>query len=39
MRYATKFIRQVADAGIGDLMAYGADTHGDTQSRAFSDIL
>lgn len=32
-------MQDVADAGVGGLMAYGADIHGETQSRAFADIM
>ena len=34
-----EFMTEVARAGKGGLMAYGADIHGEGQSRAFADIM
>ena len=39
MFFGHKFMRQVADWGVGKLMAYGADIHGEGQSRAWADIM
>lgn len=39
MLYGHRFMHEVADAGVGDLMAYGADVHGESQSRAWADIM
>jgi hypothetical protein len=39
LRYGTKFMHEVADAGKGGLMAYGADIHGELTSRAYVDIM
>jgi len=37
--WGNEFMEQVAAAGRGGLMAYGADIHGEGQSRAFADIM
>lgn len=37
--YGHKLMHEVADAGVGGQMAYGADIHGESQSRAFVDIM
>jgi hypothetical protein len=39
MFYGHKFMHEVAAAGVGGQMAYGADIHGEGQSRAFIDIM
>jgi hypothetical protein len=39
MYFGHKFMHEVADAGIGNKMAYGADIHGEGQSRAWIDIM
>lgn len=39
MRYGHRFMREVADSGVGGRMAYGADVHGEGQSRAWVDIM
>lgn len=39
MRAGDRFMREVADQGIGRLMAYGADVHGEVTSQAFMDIM
>lgn len=39
MRAGDRFMREVADQGIGRLMAYGADVHGELTSQAFMDIM
>lgn len=37
--WSHKLMHEVAAEGVGGLMAYGADVHGETQSRAFADIM
>jgi hypothetical protein len=39
MLYGTRFMHDVAEAGIGGKMAYGADIHGELTSRAYVDIM
>lgn len=39
MLYGHRFMHEVADAGVGGRMAYGADVHGEGQSRAWADIM
>lgn len=39
MFYGHAFMHEVADAGVGGRMAYGADVHGEGQSRAWADIM
>ena len=39
MFYGHKFMHEVATAGVDGLMAYGADVHGEGQSRAWVDIM
>ncbi len=39
VKYGHRLMHEVADAGIGGQIAYGADIHGETQSRAFVDIM
>jgi len=39
MLYGHKFMHEVADAGVDGKMAYGADVHGEGQSRAWADIM
>ncbi len=39
MLYGHRFMHEVADAGIDGKMAYGADVHGEGQSRAWADIM
>ena len=39
MLYGHKFMHEVAAAGVGGQLAYGADIHGESQSRAFIDIM
>ena len=39
MRYGHRFMREVSKAGVGGQMAYGADVHGEGQSRAWADIM
>jgi hypothetical protein len=39
MLYAHRFMHEVAEAGVGGQMAYGADVHGEGQSRAWVDIM
>ena len=39
MYYGHRFMREVARKGIRGKMAYGADVHGETQSRAWADIM
>ena len=38
-RYGTKFMHDVARQGVNDLMAYGADIHGELTSQAYMDIM
>ncbi len=37
--FGVKAMRAAADAGIGKLLAYGADIHGELASRAYVDIM
>jgi hypothetical protein len=39
MKFGTDFMQSVADRGRGGLMAYGADIHGELNSRAYVDIM
>jgi hypothetical protein len=39
MYYGHKFMHEVAAKGVNGLMAYGADVHGEGQSRAWVDIM
>ena len=39
MFYGHKLMHEVAAAGVGGRMAYGADVHGESQSRAWVDIM
>ena len=39
MRYGTQFMHDVAKAGQGGKMAYGADIHGEMNSQAYMDIM
>lgn len=39
MRYGHRFMHDVAAAGPGGLMAYGADIHGELTSNAYIDIM
>ena len=39
MKFGTDFMHQVAAEGKGGLMAYGADIHGELNSRAYVDIM
>jgi hypothetical protein len=39
MKYGTEFMHAVAAKGKGGLMAYGADIHGELNSRAYVDIM
>jgi hypothetical protein len=39
MFYGHKFMHEVSAAGVGGNMAYGADVHGEGQSRAWADIM
>ena len=39
MLYGHRFMHEVAAAGVGGLMAYGADVHGESRSRAWADIM
>ncbi len=39
MLYGHRFMHEVAAAGVGGQLAYGADIHGESQSRAFIDIM
>ena len=39
MYYGHKFMHEVAAQGVNGLMAYGADVHGEGQSRAWVDIM
>ena len=38
-KFGVKAMRAAADAGIGKLLAYGADVHGELTSRAYVDIM
>ncbi|HVF20666.1 MAG TPA: hypothetical protein VNA14_10530 [Mycobacteriales bacterium] len=38
-KYGVKAMHEVAAEGIGKLMAYGADVHGELTSRAYVDIM
>ena len=39
MKYGTRFMHDVAAAGQGGKMAYGADIHGELNSQAYMDIM
>ncbi len=39
MNYGYKFMHKIAASGIGKRLAYGADVHGEGQSRAWVDIM
>jgi RTX calcium-binding nonapeptide repeat (4 copies)/Zinc carboxypeptidase len=39
MLYGHRFMHEVADAGVDGRLAYGADIHGESQSRAWVDIM
>ncbi|MBW3664066.1 MAG: hypothetical protein KY469_13270 [Actinobacteria bacterium] len=39
MLFGTRFMHEVAEAGIDGKMAYGADIHGELTSRAYIDIM
>ena len=39
MKYGTRFMDEVAEAGQGGKMAYGADIHGELNSQAYMDIM
>ncbi len=39
MLYGHKFMHEIADEGVNGRMAYGADVHGEGQSRAWADIM
>jgi hypothetical protein len=39
MYWGHKFMHEVASKSVGGKMAYGADIHGESQSRAFVDIM
>ena len=39
MLYGTRYMEKVAEEGIGGLMAYGADIHGELTSNAYMDIM
>jgi hypothetical protein len=39
MLYGHRFMHEVAAAGVDGKMAYGADVHGEGQSRAWADIM
>jgi hypothetical protein len=39
MLYGHRFMHEVSAAGVGGQMAYGADVHGEGQSRAWADIM
>ena len=39
MFYGHKLMHEVAAAGVNDLMAYGADVHGELTSNAYVDIM
>ena len=38
-KYGYRFMRKIARSGIGRRLAYGADVHGEGQSRAWVDIM
>src|SRR3954453_4201227 len=38
-RYGLDLMKEVADAGKGGLMGYGADIHGELTSQAYTDIM
>jgi hypothetical protein len=38
-KYGVEFMRDVAEAGVGGKMAYGADIHGELNSQAYMDIM
>jgi hypothetical protein len=39
MLYGHQFMHEVADQGVNGQLAYGADVHGESQSRAWVDIM
>jgi hypothetical protein len=39
MAFGHRLMQEVAEAGVGGKMAYGADVHGEGQSRAWADIM
>jgi hypothetical protein len=39
MLFGHRFMHEVANEGVGGQMAYGADVHGEGQSRAWADIM
>ena len=39
MLFGNRFMHEVSAAGVGGQMAYGADVHGEGQSRAWADIM
>lgn len=39
MLFGNRFMKEVSQAGVGGQMAYGADVHGEGQSRAWADIM
>ena len=39
MKYGTEFMHKVAEEGVNGKMAYGADIHGELNSRAYIDIM
>jgi hypothetical protein len=39
MLFGHRFMHEVSAAGVGGQMAYGADVHGEGQSRAWADIM
>jgi hypothetical protein len=39
MLFGHRFMHEVSKAGVGGQMAYGADVHGEGQSRAWADIM
>jgi hypothetical protein len=39
MLFGHRFMHEVSEAGVGGQMAYGADVHGEGQSRAWADIM
>jgi hypothetical protein len=39
MAFGTRLMHEVADASPGNLMAYGADIHGELTSQAYMDIM
>ncbi len=39
MAYGLRFLEEIAAASPGGKLTYGADVHGETQSRAFTDVM